>query len=311
MIFCYIDESGTSSIPGNSKHFVLAGIAIPISKWKQCENDIYSIKQKYNLQTEEIHTGEIIRAYLEQNKINNFDQLDYATRRREVEKYRNNELLRLQGSKNQKLYYKTKKNYRKTQSYIHLSYKERKQLILDIAKLIGSWGGFSRLFAECIDKIHFNPTIATSTIDVQAFEQLVSRFEQYLKIFTKNTNVKQYGLLIHDNNETICKKHTELMKSFHRKGTLWTDIQNIIETPLFVDSQLTSMVQIADVCSYSLRRYLDNDEDYLFNEIFKIADKKDGKVVGVRHFTSSSCPCKICASHKASTTSVSTHANSR
>jgi hypothetical protein len=182
---------------------------------------------------------------------------------------------------------------------------ERKQFILDIAKLIGTWAPFCRLFAECIDKIHFDPIRASSPIDEQAFEQLVSRFEQYLKIYSKSLDNKKYGLLIHDNNPTGCKKHTQLMKSFHKRGTLWTDIQNIIETPLFVDSQLTSMIQLADVCAYSLRRYVEKKEDHLFNEIIKVADKKDGRVVGVRHFTSSTCNCYICSYHKSSSTVIS------
>ena len=87
------------------------------------------------------------------------------------------------------------------------------------------------------------------------------------------------------------------MRGFHRKGTRWTAVENIIETPLFVDSQLTSMVQLADICSYALRRYLENHERDLFQLVFERADRKDGSVVGVRHFTDSSCNCHICTSH--------------
>ena len=301
MLFCYIDESGVKEIPGNSSHFVLAGIAVPVDKWKQCDAEVQSIKKKYRLQEAEIHAGWILRAYIEQTKIPNFDNLDYANRRYEIDKYRNTELLRLQTSpKNLKLYYQTKKNYQKTNQYVHLTADERKQFMQAIANLIGGWGAFSRLFAECVDKIHFNQAISPSSVDEQAFEQLVSRFEQYLQIYSKSLGDKKYGLLIHDNNQTVCKRHTALMKSFHERGTLWTTVKNIIETPLFVDSQLTSMIQIADVCSYSLRRYLEKNETELFNAIFKIADKKDGRVVGVRHFTSIKCTCLICSSYKSS-----------
>ena len=181
--------------------------------------------------------------------------------------------------------------------YIHLTFDERKKFVSEIAKLIGKWS-FARLFAECIDKLHFDPAKAKTTVDEQAFEQIVSRFEQYLKIYSKSCNAKVYGILIHDNNYTVCKRHTLLMKQFHRSGTFWTSVHNIIETPLFVDSQLTSMIQLADVCSYALRRYLEKGEDYLFKEIFKISDKKNGKAVGVRHFTDSSCKCDICKAHR-------------
>ena len=87
------------------------------------------------------------------------------------------------------------------------------------------------------------------------------------------------------------------MRGFHHKGTRWTAVENIIETPLFVDSQLTSMVQLADVCSYAIRRYLENQEDDLFQLVFERADRKDGAVVGVCHSTDSSCSCHICTSH--------------
>jgi hypothetical protein len=171
----------------------------------------------------------------------------------------------------------------------------------DVARVIGNWG-FARLFAECVDKIHFDPKRTKQSVDEQAFEQVVSRFEQFLKAIQTFGNPKIYGLLVHDNNETVAKRHTELMKTFHSKGTLFTGVDYIIETPLFVSSELTSMIQLADVCAYALRRYLENKEEKLFDHIFKRADRKEGRkeavVVGVRHFTTASCSCKICASHR-------------
>ena len=59
-----------------------------------------------------------------------------------------------------------------------------------------------------------------------------------------------------------------MMRSFHAAGTLWTRVECIIETPMFVDSKLTRMVQIADLCAYALRRYLENGETGLFRPIF-------------------------------------------
>lgn len=292
--FCYIDESGTSSIPGNTSHFILAGLSIPVEKWRDCDEKISKFKEKWDLAGAEIHTAWMLRKYIEQTKIPNFEKLDYHQRKIQIHSYRKSELLRLQRT-NQKLYRQTKKNYRLTEKYIHLTYSERKTIIFKIADLIGKWD-FARLFAECIDKIFFDPSISKQTIDEQAFEQVVSRFEQYLQVTSgKGKNI---GLLIHDNNQTISKNLTELMVSFHQKGTLWTKITNIIETPLFVDSQLTSMVQLADLCSYSIRRFLENGETDLFKKIIKRADRKDGRIVGVRHFTKKDCSCDICSLHR-------------
>ncbi len=160
-----------------------------------------------------------------------------------------------------------------------------------MASRISSWGSV-RLFAECIDKVHFDPAIANRALDEQAFKQVVSRFEHYLR----NTHAG-YGILIHDNNETTARKHTELMKRFLRSGTLWTQIEHIIETPMFVDSGLTDMVQLADLCAYAIRRYLENSESELFDLVFQRADRSGSSAVGVRHFTEPGCACRICLSH--------------
>lgn len=299
MYLCYVDESGTPDIPGNTSHFVLAGISTPVWRWKNCDQEIRAIKARYDLQGLEIHTAWMLRWYLEQDKVASFDSLDYRQRRYEAAKIRNAELLRLQGAGSQKRaqYRQTKKNYKKTDSYIHLSHAERKAFILELAQCVSNWG-FARLFAECIDKVHFDPVRAARSVDEQAFEQVVSRFQQFLQITGGHGLEKNFGLLIHDNNETVARKHTRLMRSFHRKGTLWTNVDNIIETPLFVDSELTGMVQIADLCGYALRRYLENGEEDLFDLVFQRADRRGPVVVGVRHFSDSACCCKICCAHR-------------
>ena len=298
MHLCYVDESGTSDVPGTSSHFVLAGLAIPIADWKKFDAVLASLLQKYDLDGCEIHTAWILRKYIEQSHIADFDKLTRAARKSAVQKYRTGVLLALQKTGKPSHYRQTKKSYKHTSDYIHLTHKERKALILEIANAVSGWST-AKLFAECIDKVHFDPAkSANKTIDVQAFEQLVSRFEQYLEK-TGNNDPANYGLIVHDNNETVARKHTELMRSFHKKGTVWTNIKRIIETPLFVDSKLTGMVQIADLCSYALRRFLENGEEELFDLIFSRADRVGNRVLGVRHFSDMRCACKICTAHKA------------
>jgi len=298
MYLCYIDESGTSDIPGNTSHFVLAGLSIPIQYWKTCDNNVVVIKERYYLSNTEIHVGWILRPYIEQNRISGFEKLSHTRRRSQVEQLRKAELLRLQKVKNPKLYKQTKKNFKKTEPYIHLTYSERHDFIKELAVCISQWG-FARLFAECIDKIFFDPARRTHSqnVDEQAFEQVVSRFERYLQAVGYSDPEHCWGLLIHDNNETVAKKHTAVMKQFYKKGTMWTTVKNIIETPLFVDSELTSMVQIADLCAYALRRYFENNNEELLDLIIRRADRRDNILVGVRHYTKRGCTCKICSQH--------------
>lgn len=296
MYLCYVDESGTPDVPGNTSHFVLAGVALPIWHWKDADQAVSWAMTQYDLVDQELHTAWLLRPYVEQSKIPNFEKMGRAVRRTEVERARNAHLLLLQQKGQHKTYKQMRKNYAHTNAYIHLTYDERRQLVLDVADRIGSWR-FARLFAECIDKIHFDPHRTTRSIEEQAFEQVVSRFERYLSNTSTGAPQKVLGLLVHDNNETVSRKHTRMMRHFHRQGTLWTTVAHIIETPLFVNSSLTSMVQVADLCAYALRRYLENKETELFQRIFTRADRMGPFTVGVRHFTAQPCSCEICHTH--------------
>lgn len=298
MYLCYVDESGVPQIPGNTSHFVLCGLSIPAEKWRACDKDISILKDRWQLSNAEIHAAWMARPYLEQKKITNFASLNISDRITEINRYRKSELIRLQRTKNHKLYHQQKKNFIQTEAYIHLTHEDRHRFLSELADIIAGWN-FAGLFAECIDKVFFDPTKARQPVEEQAFEQLVSRFEQYLQIMTVSQDSSRLGLIIHDNNETSCKRLTELMSRFHAKGTFWTRINNIIETPLFVDSKLTAMVQVADLCSFAIRRYLENNEMNLFDRIILRTDRKDGKIVGVRHFTHKNCACSICAARKA------------
>lgn len=300
MRLCYIDESGTPQIPGNTSHYVLVGLAIPIQSWKRYDAQIEKIKEKYGLTGAEIHTAWLLRPYIEQSKISDFLSLDRKERRFEVTKARTIEIQRLSKAKSKSLS-QVKKNYKKTNAYIHLTYEERKAFVKDVATTLSTWKDV-RLFAECINKLNFDPSIARLSVDEQAFEQVVSRFEKYLQIYSKSSECKSkhFGLLIHDNNETEAKKLTDLMKNFHMKGTFWVTLKNIIETPLFVNSELTSMVQLADLCAYSIRRYLENQENELFDIVYLRGDRnKNRRCVGIRHYNGKDvCTCEICKNHK-------------
>ena len=125
-------------------------------------------------------------------------------------------------------------------------------------------GGIGRAcLLNALTKLHFDPVRAQRSVGEQAFEQLISRFQQFL-INTESAGQQNFGLIIHDNNQTISTKHTQLMRQFHAQGTLWTHITRIMETPLFVGSDLTewfrSLTCAVTHCAATLRtvrrRYL-------------------------------------------------------
>jgi len=296
LYLCYIDESGTPGLPGNTSHFILAGVSLPIWHWRTADVAISEIKTRFSLSNAELHTAWLLRKYLEQYRIENFEKLDHAERRRQVRQLRHRHLLQLQKIGG-KPYRQAKKNYEKTSAYVHLTLAERTEFVRKVAETVSDWG-FARIFAECIDKLHFDPDRGPRSVDEQAFEQVISRFETYLQKTDGNHAQRNYGLVVHDNNETVARKHTRLMRQFHAHGTSWTPLERTIETPLFVDSSLTSMVQVADLCAYALRRYVENEETELFRLIYARADRSNDAVVGVRHFTKPTCTCEICKGHR-------------
>ena len=176
-----------------------------------------------------------------------------------------------------------------------MTLEERKDFLDKIADSVKNWE-FARLFADCIDKTYFEPNKAGHTAGAEAFDQLISRFNTYLKNISQNSS-NAYGIIVHDNNPGIADERMQMMRNFIDKGTRYLEnVDHVIETPLFVDSKLTSMVQIADLCAYALRRYIENDERDLFDKIFHRADRFKQKLVGVRHFTKKkSCNCDLCS----------------
>ncbi len=296
---CCLDESGTTgATSGDTTLFVLAGISIPIWHWRDADREVSQVLERHGLADAELHTAWMSRKYLEQSRIPGFERLGPAARRREVNRLRNSELSRLGGAANDIRRNRARKLHRNTEPYAHLTWDERRQALLDVAKTVSNWG-FARLFAECVDKAHFDPARSPRSIDEQAFEQVVSRFGRFLQNMSQRAQgiQRNHGLLVHDSNQTVARKHTRMMRSFHAAGTIWTSVDCIIETPMFVDSELTRMIQIADLCAYALRRYLENGETRLFQSIFSRADRAGGVAVGVRHFSPPGCDCAICEAH--------------
>jgi hypothetical protein len=316
MYLCYLDESGVPEIPGNSTHFVLAGIAIPIERWREADASISEIMARYGVAGEELHTAWLLRKYLEQSRIDGFDEMDWDQRRSQVARLRVAEIHRVRKLGIAKRNAQLKKVYRHTGPYVHLTLNERKRLALEIAEAISKWE-WAVLIASCIDKSFFLTKGKPDQVNTTAFPRVVFQFAQFLQdaeglgsIESENAHpqnpMREFGLLIHDNNATVALKHTRHLRAirdleetahgaFH--GYFY---DRIIETPLFVDSGLTRMIQLADLWAYSLRRFVENGETHLFSILYS----KEGTMIGgiqypvsranVRHFAEPSCSCLIC-----------------
>ena len=305
MYFCYLDESGTPQLGAQTSHFIFLGVAIPAAAWHEKDQHVNTIKARYGLKDAEVHTGYMARRFPEQEHIGNFEQMDTIQRRTAMATERKNSLIKAAALKTGDQLKSLKKLFLKSADYIHLTHAQRMRLLQELADEIGSWSD-TRLFAEAVDKATMPPG---ADIFEKAFEQVVTRFHTFLVKWESGrrsqggnvsaTSVDNFGLIIQDNNQTVAKNITALMRRFHVQGTLWARVERIIETPLFVDSSLTSMVQMADLCAYATRRFFENGEEDLFDRIFDRFDKAGGKIVGIRHYVGAKiCKCKVCAGHR-------------
>ena len=63
MHILYMDESGTAELAAEPKHFVLLGLAIRGDFWKTQDALVESIKRRFDLHGQEIHTAWMARRY--------------------------------------------------------------------------------------------------------------------------------------------------------------------------------------------------------------------------------------------------------
>jgi hypothetical protein len=252
------------------------------------------IKGQYGLLGKEIHASWMAGRYVEQEKTQGFEALDWAARRQSVEKEREAVLLRIAALKGPEQTKNAKKNFRMTAPYIHLTRDQRLACLRSIADLVDSWYD-CRLFAEAIDKSSFGTQPPKQPPFEEAFAQVVSRFHAFLE---ERGGDRDHGLLVQDNNPTAAGRLTQLMRSFHQAGTLFTQIRRIVETPLFVDSGLTSMVQLSDLCAYSTPRFFENNGVDLLDRIYPLFHRVGKRLVGFRHYTGMrKCQCRVCLDH--------------
>ena len=109
----------------------------------------------------------------------------------------------------------------------------------------------------------------------------------------------QRGIIILDKStyETTLQK---LAIKFRTRGTRWGSIQSLADTPLFIDSRASRVIQLADHVAYAtFRRYQAKDAQY-FDLIAHKFYQDDGTVHGLAHKErqNQNCMCIACLSRR-------------
>lgn len=134
----------------------------------------------------------------------------------------------------------------------------------------------NRAFAVAVNKAYVSPR---DPVEV-AFEQICSRFDQYLMRLHKAGDT-QRGILIFDEStqETTLQ---QLATDFRTLGHSFGTLRNLAEVPLFIDSRASRLVQLADLIAYATFRHVERGDDQFFTIIADRFDKQGGVIHGFK-----------------------------
>lgn len=183
---------------------------------------------------------------------------------------------------------------RKSHPWNKLSKEEAQGIIKAVLKIIANSSNSTYAFACAIHKKSF---IGNDPLNM-AFEDLCQRFDIYLSRLNAEGE-RQKGLLILDDSsyETTLQ---ELAKNFRTIGTQWGNVKHLADTPFFVNSKASRIVQLADHIAYAVfRRYNTGDTQY-FDIIAHKFHQNEGVVHGLAHKqkTTTNCMCLACMSRR-------------
>ncbi len=183
---------------------------------------------------------------------------------------------------------------RRSQPWKRLNQEEARGTIKSVLAVLANAYESARAFACVVHKASY-PNQDPMEV---AFEDLCSRFDRYLQRLRSSGDV-QRGLVILDKSahETTLQ---QMSVEFRTLGTTWGVIRNLADTPLFVDSRASRVVQLADHVAYAVfRRYQAGDTQYL-DIIARKFDSEDGVVHGLAHkeIGNPGCMCIACLSRR-------------
>jgi hypothetical protein len=118
---------------------------------------------------------------------------------------------------------------------------------------------------------------AIAQLDVfnAAWTFLTERFDKYIG---EHGNTVNKGIIIVDRSSKIPEKEIwKIVNRLRRNGSHIQPVENIVEEPIFVDSQIREGIQIADACAYCTIMYLNNSEKFL--QYWEIIESKLSSVV--------------------------------
>jgi len=115
------------------------------------------------------------------------------------------------------------------------------------------------LFGAVLNKTSYQD----GSLSEELFTQITSRFDMFLKRRYERTEKSEKGIAIFDKS-TLEQQFQTWSQIFQKTGNRWGNtLVNFAEVPLFLDSKMSRLIQLADIIAYSMfRKYEHNDDTY-------------------------------------------------
>jgi hypothetical protein len=160
---------------------------------------------------------------------------------------------------------------------------DRVQAMLDALGVFAVSNPGNRIFAVVVE----SGAVAPLDPVEYAFEQVASRFDQYLMRLHRRGDT-QRGVIVFD-EATYETTIQSLARDFRTIGHRWGVLRNLAEVPLFLDSKASRLIQLADLVAYAVFRHFERSDSQFFDVIRDRFDR-DGSVVHGLHVKSATTP---------------------
>lgn len=159
---------------------------------------------------------------------------------------------------------------------LHINFEKKKEIFLKVCKLVCESDVI--LFNVIILKDKLKDKYSTPKPKEYSWTLIVERFEHLLRQEPEETN---NGLLFVDSDQRTPEQQIKnIIWRLVRQGSLWQQVDHVIEDPIFTKSHLRNIIQLSDLIAYIVHKHY--REDLQFEAWFKLLKVKmyqpDGKL---------------------------------
>lgn len=174
---------------------------------------------------------------------------------------------------------------------------DRSTLMKSVYTLLGTEVKGVSLFGVAMRKADY----PLATPIQRTCEEIAGHFDAYLEgleLEDKN-NAKQRGLMIFDRSRHE-KTVQALLTQYRTTGASFGRIRHLAEVPLFTDSKITRLLQLADFVAYAIYRRYERSDTQFFDAILPRFHESGGKLHGLLHMNTNhrECYCQPCMSRR-------------